>query len=556
MMTLGSYRAEVTNERRKTYENAAKPSMTARETIRFDRFTLDVSRGCLLIDAGEVWLRPKSFAVLRYLAENPGRLVSKDELFRTLWTQTSVTDDSLVQCVSDIRQAMGRDAAILIRTVPRRGYMLDVSIAQPDDTRPVAAQEPPAVRPGAFEHRLSIGVRPFRNVGGDPAHDRIAEALTENLITDLSSIRDSMVVTPNAVIAFHDNSATIQTIARELDVRYVFTGSIQGAGPRVRLNCHLIDARGGTNLWATRFEHDGSDIWDWQGKVTREIARTLKFGLVEFASRRGGAERPGNPDAVDLTMRGIVLFSRFAAPAEVVTARGLFEAALRHDPYSVAALVGFAGTHILEMFLLWANDRAVQLEQAEAAITRAVRIDPQSAEVRYTRGNILLLRGEPEQAIAEYRAAIELNPNFSHAHARVGQCKVEMGRPAEAFEPVRDAMRLDPPQLRASLCRFYLGIASFHLGEDDRALQWFEEALATDLRTAQPRMWLAAIHALDGRQTRAEADLAEFNRVHPGHTVASLRMNHPSRVPAYLARQERLYAGLTRAGLAPGQYVG
>jgi DNA-binding winged helix-turn-helix (wHTH) protein len=99
-------------------------------TLSFDAFTLDVSRGCLRRGADDVRLRPKSFDVLRYLVENPGRLVSKEELIRAVWRNAFVTDNSLVQCLIEIRRALRDEAQVIIRTVPRRGYIFDISVIE------------------------------------------------------------------------------------------------------------------------------------------------------------------------------------------------------------------------------------------------------------------------------------------------------------------------------------------------------------------------------------------------------------------------------------------
>ncbi|HWW83088.1 MAG TPA: FHA domain-containing protein [Vicinamibacterales bacterium] len=99
-------------------------------TLSFDAFTLDVSRGCLRRGADDIKLRPKSFDVLRYLVENPGRLVSKEELIRAVWRDAFVTDNSIVQCLIEIRRALRDDAQTIIRTVPRRGYIFDVSVIE------------------------------------------------------------------------------------------------------------------------------------------------------------------------------------------------------------------------------------------------------------------------------------------------------------------------------------------------------------------------------------------------------------------------------------------
>ena len=538
--------------------------------IRFDRFTIDVSRGSLRSGVGEIWLRPKSFAVLRYLAENASRLVSKDEIFAALWPNSIVTDDSLVQCIGEIRHALRDEAQRFIRTIPRRGYLFDAPISRPDvrGSAVPAEKQTGSTELGEgfsdlnstpimhideeFAHRLSIAVMPLINVSGDPGYDYLADALTENLITDLSRIRDSMIITPNSVFSYKGKQVSLEQVASELGVRYLFTGSLQGSANRVRVNGQLIDAQRGTTLWAERFECDGPDIWGWQDEVTRQIAGTLKLSLVELASRRGVIERPINPDAIDLTMRGVVLFSRFSSRSDVIKARGLFEKALHLEPSSVQALVGFAGTHVLELMLLWADDPAGQIVQADAAITRAFEIDPHCAEVRYTKGNLLMLRGQIEQAIDEYRAAIGLNPSFSHAYSRIGLAKLELGRPAETFEPVLKALRLSPREFRTSLCQFYLGMAAFHLGRDADATEWLQKALTTDSRSGLPHAWLAAIYVLNGLQAEAAAQLDEFNRITPGHTIASLRARERSKDPVFLAQRERLYQGLIEAGLPKG----
>jgi tetratricopeptide (TPR) repeat protein len=169
--------------------------------------------------------------------------------------------------------------------------------------------------------------------------------------------------------------------------------------------------------------------------------------------------------------------------------------------------------------------------------------------VRYTQGNLFMQHGQHEQAIAEYRAAIDLNPSFSHAYSRIGLAKLELGRPAETFDPVLNALRFSPPEYRTSLCQSYLGMASFHLSQDAEATEWFQKALTTDSRSGRPRAWLAAIHALKGRHDEAQAEIAEFSRIHPGHTIASLKAREWSNVPAFLAQRECFYQGLIEAGL-------
>jgi len=111
------------------------PEFLARETQRgqylFGEFTLDLEGGFLRRNGDEVPLRPKAFDVLRYLVLHQGRLVSKDELARAVWADVAVTDNSLAQCLLEIRRALGDDDQRIVRTVARRGYVFDEAVAAP-----------------------------------------------------------------------------------------------------------------------------------------------------------------------------------------------------------------------------------------------------------------------------------------------------------------------------------------------------------------------------------------------------------------------------------------
>src|SRR5689334_15683585 len=101
---------------------------SAHRRYLFDGFTVDLARGCLMREGEELKLRPKSFKTLIYLVENSGRLISKEELIGAIWPDVAVTDDSLVQCLIEIRKALG-NAQRCIKTVPRRGYIFDAQVA-------------------------------------------------------------------------------------------------------------------------------------------------------------------------------------------------------------------------------------------------------------------------------------------------------------------------------------------------------------------------------------------------------------------------------------------
>jgi predicted ATPase/DNA-binding winged helix-turn-helix (wHTH) protein len=103
-------------------------------TYRFAGFLLDVARGCVLKEGAELRLRPKVFEALKYLVQNPGRLIAKQELIQAVWPDTFVTDDSLVQCTVELRRALDDHDQELLKTVPRRGYVFNACVTQSSDT--------------------------------------------------------------------------------------------------------------------------------------------------------------------------------------------------------------------------------------------------------------------------------------------------------------------------------------------------------------------------------------------------------------------------------------
>ena len=135
--------------------------------LRFERFSLDLKRGCLHVGDAEVELRPKSFLVLQCLAENAGVLISKEMLFQTVWKQRVVGDDSLVQCIRELREKLGDADHRLIKTVPKRGYLLDAE--RLSNEVPVKVLE---AAPSQFVSSEAVAALPIEQARWTPRQDR------------------------------------------------------------------------------------------------------------------------------------------------------------------------------------------------------------------------------------------------------------------------------------------------------------------------------------------------------------------------------------------------
>ena len=116
--------------------------MADRERIHlFNGFTLDLSRGCVIRAGEPVHLRPQSYEVLKYLAENKGRLISKDKLIEEVWKGRAVTDGSLGKCIEELREAFGPEAKQFIRNVRGRGYIFDPGVEDSEENKRTLATD-------------------------------------------------------------------------------------------------------------------------------------------------------------------------------------------------------------------------------------------------------------------------------------------------------------------------------------------------------------------------------------------------------------------------------
>jgi len=241
--------------------------------FEFAGHQLDLQQGRLRKGGQDVRLRPKSLALLTYLLENSGRVVTKDELVSAVWPNVAVTDGSLSQCVTDIRRTLGEGAAKLIRTIPCRGYALDEKLVLRSEARPPPAAIGPSGRP-------SIAVLPFTVAVPGGRHMWIADGIVEDIITALAKIPNLFVASKNLSFSYRDKVDRLPDVALALGVHYVLSGSARVSGHELRLTTELVDARTGGIIWAERFDRHFGQIFAVQDEITTAVVERLKIELL------------------------------------------------------------------------------------------------------------------------------------------------------------------------------------------------------------------------------------------------------------------------------------
>ncbi len=411
--------------------------------LRFEDFTLDSARRELRRGGEIVAVEPQVFDLLVYVIRNRDRVVSKDDLVEAVWDGRIVSDSTLTTRINAMRKALGDsgEEQRLIRTVARKGIRF---VGDVTEGGPAAMPETRGDRPAlALPDRPSIAVLPFQNLSSDPEQDHFCDGMVEEIVTGLSCGRTFFVIARASTDVYKGKPVDLRRASEELGVRYLLQGSVRSSGSRIRISVQLIDAAAGVHIWANRYDRELVDTFAVQDEITSSIAASIEPQLYAVEEARSRAKPPISLDAWSHVVRATNLLYPFAA-SRLAEAEPLLRAAMEADPgYGrPRALLGLGiafGAHL--SFHPQAQARyALASTLAREAIDRDAH-DPwaylalATSEVR--RDNYV----ESEAAL---RRAIDLNPSFVLGHRTLGVVLAYMGRAAEARRALDTAIRLNP----------------------------------------------------------------------------------------------------------------
>lgn len=524
-------------------------------------------------------LRPQTLQVLSMLLAAGGALVTKETIMQAVWRDTFVTDDSLVQCISEIRKALGPEDGTLLKTVPRRGYKLLAAVADPGSTglQPAAnAESPPNRRIGALipilavllpvviaaawfflrpghdtapQNDITIAVLPFANLSNDPEQDYLSTGLAEDLLTDLSRIRSINVISRSSTLAYTERADPVAAMAADLPVTHVIDGTVRRDGDHLRISVQLVDAKSRISLWAERYDREIGGIFALQDEVRSRIFSALALRLAPDELARFETGGTAQVAAYDLLLRGRQQESNFGREG-VARAIAYYEQALAIDPGYAEATARLANMYDFTARFGWTDDPETDAARAMTLAEIAVARDPDNPFARWTYGRVLSRRGNLTadniaRALAEMQRAIEIAPNYADAYAFISLIYSGSDQPGVARAAINTAFRLNPDGPS-----WYLqnrGIASYMEGNFPAALTDFEAAIQRNSTAAYAHIWLAAALAMNGQVDDAEWEIEEALALGALPTITDT-LTANSVISAPKARQA--YAeGLVKAGL-------
>ena len=499
-------------------------------------------------------LRHQSRNVLLMLAEMPGEVVSKSEFFEKVWEGAHVSEDSLVQCIAEIRQAIGDETKSIVETVPRKGYRL----VPTQDEQPtqrifwprmailsimacliavVCFVTAPSDKPSRV-----IAVLPLQDDSIEPYKGKLGDLLSGEILANLARFPELTVIARNSSFRFRDENRDISEIAEELGADLIIEGSQQVEGTRLRVTAQLIDVGKGSRVWSDQIDAEIDDLLTVSSQISSRIAHSVEAFVAEAQAKAGGSNEV---DALLLNLKARRLLQRGLSKENIAGAIAIGTEAISLYPDQAWGQVIIAFALRTKLRFGWADNPEDDLKRAISHAQKAVSLAPDNYVAHFALGRVRMQQGNQTSAIGAFETALLLNPSSADALNALAQSYFYIGQNERALEALAESARIDP------LPGFiHPWMSAWTLWQDQRC----DDALNSFSRIASPpppaHKLLAVIHVCRGEIEEASDAMATFLEAEPNWTASRERELHEDQWIAEGALA-RWIDDLTSAGL-PG----
>jgi adenylate cyclase len=485
-------------------------------SFRFGPFTVDAGSYRLFRGTEVIPLSPKIIDLLLYLVARQSALVPKDELFAALWPDVAVTDNALTQAVSELRQALGDDAATptYIQTVARRGYRFIAPVEAAASRSPEQAEA--TDRDRISDEAPAIAVMDFSNVSTDREFAWLSSGIAETVTNDLRAAGTGRIIDRIRVVeAVRRTGADLSALRAQLHFDLAVVGSFQRAGDRLRITARVVDAISGVALADAKADGPLEQVFELQDRIVAQFAETLgATGLG--SSRRRAYKETSSLEAYRAFTEGRVRLESLDASL-VAGAIADFERAVSLDPHYSVAHVALGNARFWQYEMSRARNQpdAALLARAIDHVRRAIELERDLAEGHASLAFLLVSAGRFSEAAASARRAVTLEPGYWGHHFRLGHA--QWG--GERLRTLARAMELYPD---FPFAHFEAAMVHIACGSLDRAESVLREGTIVQDRQANLRQRYPArgLHWLLGLVRLAQGDPDEA-REEFDHEVAA-----------------------------------
>jgi TolB-like protein/class 3 adenylate cyclase len=373
------------------------------------------------------------------------------------------------------------------------------------------------------ESTPAIAVLPLDNIGYDEATNRLADGLTEDIITDLARFHGLLVIARNSTMIYKGKAVDVRQVGKDLDVGYVLEGSIQRQADQIRITAQLINADTGAHIWADSWDRPLADTFAVQTEIAERVAGSL-------ASTTGGEsiaadqirKLKGRPPA-SLTAYDDYLL---AVEGDIIFTKESMSAGLDYATKAIALDPGFARAYGIRARLEYnysahygGDDYETAMPKMEADARRAVELDPNDPETRGAWAWYLAVRGRNAESEIEIRRALEVNPSNIGILNAASSIFAFNGHPEEGAKLADKSLRIDPRANSLSLN----GLKdAYFLARRFKDLIAVVLRVPEDARSRGARLFLAFSYALLGQHDDAERARADVLAHYP--TISAEQM--------------------------------
>jgi non-specific serine/threonine protein kinase len=359
----------------------------------------------------------------------------------------------------------------------------------------------------------SVAVLYFENLSGDKDDEYFRDGMSEDIITELSKIKEMAVFPRAAVLSFRDKTITAPEIGRQLDAVFVLTGSIRRAGTRLRVTAQLIETNTGHSVWAERYDREMKDVFEVQDDISRSITQALRITLTAREQRAIEQKPTENLEAYDFYLRG----RDYTHRENLQFAIQMFENAIRLDPGFALAHVGIA--HVCGRIFELHERKPKWIERGWMACERALLIDPNLPDGLAARARLYYAQGKYEDAVLYARKALEQKHNCEDAYNILGRSLLNSDRLDEAAAIAERALEVSGDDYNVYIP---YRIVYERLGRKNSAAalrvkhaKTLERQIEIVPEDARARILLAGTFVEDGRLAEATEQLRRATELRP-----------------------------------------
>lgn len=412
----------------------------------FGDYQLDMQLLELRGPDGPIALEPKCLALLQLLVKERARALPKDEIIEKVWPGVFVTDASLSTAVRQLRRALGDDGArqAVIKTLRGHGFRFVAEVREIGAARPAAPAEEPEVpaAPGSG-HRPTIAIRPFDLIGGDAAHQAVAEAIPAELIATLSRLRWIKVIARGSSFRFGASNGDLTVMGADLGAQFVVSGLVEWQAGGLAIFSELSDSRTGHVIWSDRVSGGLSEIYEMRARIARDLAIALELRLPLHEAEKLAHEPSENLDAWGRYHLGIRHMYRYNRADNEVAAEH-FRQALTLDPGFSRAYGGLSYTEFQKAFQHFGSDGPQHCRLALSHAEDAMKLDPLDPFCNLIYGRAKWLGGDAEDGLIWVNRALDLNPNYAFGFYNNATLNTVLCNGELADDHIETALTLSP----------------------------------------------------------------------------------------------------------------